>query len=67
MIPEPGALMAFGFLADHGLEGYQYAWGGHGWLDGSQPLGLLSTSAATRSLASWQDRSRRMSRTTIRP
>ena len=42
MMPEAGAVMGLSFLADHGVEGYQYAWGGHGSLDGSQPLGLLA-------------------------
>jgi hypothetical protein len=41
MMPEPGAMMGLSFLVDHGVESYQYAWGGHGCMDGSQPLGLL--------------------------
>ena len=41
LVPEPGAMMGLSFLVDHGVEGYQYAWGGHGCVDGSQPLSLL--------------------------
>ena len=33
--------MGLSFLADRGVEGYRYAWGGHDRLDGSKPLGLL--------------------------
>jgi hypothetical protein len=38
---EPGAAMAFSFMADRGLEGYSYSWGKHAKLVGSKPLGLL--------------------------
>jgi hypothetical protein len=41
LIPEPGAIMGLSFLSDRGIEGYQYAWGEHGKIDGSKPLGLL--------------------------
>jgi hypothetical protein len=41
MVPDTGAVMALSFLADRGVESYQYAWGDHGRVDGSQPLGLL--------------------------
>ena len=41
VIPKVGAMMGLSFLSDRGIEGYQYAWGDHGRLDGSQPLGLL--------------------------
>lgn len=41
MIPEAGALTAFSFLTDSGIEGYQYSWGEQLVLDGSQPLGIL--------------------------
>ncbi len=40
-MPEAGATMGLSFLTGRGVEGYQYAWGGHGPLDGSQPLSLL--------------------------
>ena len=29
MMPEAGAVMGLKFLADHGIEGYRYSWGGH--------------------------------------
>jgi hypothetical protein len=41
LMPEQGAMMAFSFLSDRGIETYQYAWGEHPNLDGSKPLGLL--------------------------
>ena len=41
LIPELGAVMGFSYLSDRGVEGFQYAWGDHGRLDGSKPLGLL--------------------------
>ena len=41
IMPEAGATMGLSFLTDRGIEGYQYAWGSHGPLDGSKPLGLL--------------------------
>jgi hypothetical protein len=41
LVPKVGAMMALSFLTDRGIEGYQYSWGGHRSLDGSQPLGLL--------------------------
>jgi hypothetical protein len=41
MLPKPGAAMGLSFLADHGIEGYQYSWGEHKDLDASQSLGLL--------------------------
>jgi len=41
LVPEPGALLAFGFLTEQGIEGYQYQWGGQPRLDGSKPLSLL--------------------------
>ncbi len=41
MIPEVGAEIAFSFLADRGLESYDYRWGDHSQIDGSKPLGLL--------------------------
>ncbi len=41
LLPKPGATMGLSFLADHGVEAYQYSFGGHGHLDGSRPLGLL--------------------------
>jgi len=41
LMPKPGAAMGLSFLADQGVEGYQYSWGSHGDLDGSQPLSLL--------------------------
>ena len=43
LTPKPGAKMALSFLADRGIEGYQYAWGDHRDLDGSQPLDLART------------------------
>ena len=41
LMPEVGAMMGFRFLSDRGVEHYRYAWGDHGRLDGSKPLGLL--------------------------
>lgn len=41
ILPKPGAKMGLSFLTDHGVEGYQYAWGDHGDLDSTKPLGLL--------------------------
>jgi hypothetical protein len=41
MVPEPGAMFAFGFLAPGGSESYSYDWSGHPELDASQPLPLL--------------------------
>jgi hypothetical protein len=41
LIPKVGAMTALSFLTDRGVEGYQYTWGEHRALDGSQPLGLL--------------------------
>lgn len=41
VIPEVGATMGLSYLCDRGVEGYQYAWGQHGQLDGAKPLGLL--------------------------
>jgi hypothetical protein len=41
IIPEPGAETAFSFLADKGMETYDYKWGEHAKIDGSKPLGLL--------------------------
>jgi hypothetical protein len=41
MIPEAGAVMGMSFICDRGFESYQFAWGGHGRLDGSKPLSLL--------------------------
>jgi hypothetical protein len=41
LIPEAGALLAFSFLTERGIEGYQYRWGDHPRLDGSKPLRLL--------------------------
>ncbi len=41
LIPKPGATMSVSFLAEHGVEAYQYGWGSHGDLDGSKPLDLL--------------------------
>ena len=41
MMPEPGAMMGLSYLVDHGVESYQYAWGGHGCVDGSRTLALL--------------------------
>jgi hypothetical protein len=41
VMPKPGATMGVSFLAEHGVEGYQYSWGTHGDIDGSKPLGLL--------------------------
>ena len=41
LFPKLGARVGLSFLADHGVEGYQYAWGDYGPLDGSKPLGLL--------------------------
>jgi hypothetical protein len=41
LVPKAGAVMSLSFLADRGVEGYQYSWGGRSDLDGSQPLGLL--------------------------
>jgi len=40
-VPEPGAVLSFGFLADKGAESYTYNWTENLQLDGSQPLGLL--------------------------
>ena len=33
--------MGLSFLSDRGIEDYRYAWGDHGRIDGSKPLGLL--------------------------
>jgi hypothetical protein len=41
LMPEPGAMFAFGFLAPGGSESYSYDWSGHPELDASQPLPLL--------------------------
>jgi hypothetical protein len=41
MVPEPGAMFAFGFLAPGGSESYSYDWSGHPELDASRPLPLL--------------------------
>ena len=41
IMPEAGATMGLSFLTDRGVEGYRYAWGSHGPLDGSKPLELL--------------------------
>ncbi len=41
LIPKIGARMALEFLSDRGIEGYQYAWGDFGRVDGSKPLSLL--------------------------
>ncbi|MEN6405295.1 MAG: hypothetical protein ABFC77_02375 [Thermoguttaceae bacterium] len=41
MTPEAGAGLAWSFLTDRGLEGYQYQWGDHRQVDGSKPLGLF--------------------------
>jgi hypothetical protein len=41
LIPDVGAVAALSFLSHRGIETYQYAWGSHNQLDGSQPLGLL--------------------------
>jgi hypothetical protein len=41
LLPELGGAMAVGFITDRGIEGYQYTWGTHPFLDGSKPLGLL--------------------------
>jgi hypothetical protein len=41
LFPKLGARLGLGFLADRGIESYQYAWGNFGPLDGSKPLGLL--------------------------
>ncbi|MCD4726229.1 MAG: hypothetical protein K8R46_01090 [Pirellulales bacterium] len=40
-VPEAGAIAGFSFLTDRGVESYRYAWGDHGGLDGTKPLGLL--------------------------
>jgi hypothetical protein len=42
MLPDPGAMMGFAFLTDHGIESYEHAWGEHGNLDGSKPLAILN-------------------------
>jgi len=41
LIPDVGAILGLSFLADRGIEGYQYVWGDNASLDGSQPLSLL--------------------------
>jgi hypothetical protein len=41
LLPEPGAMFAFGFLAPGGSESYSYDWSAHPELDASQPLPLL--------------------------
>jgi hypothetical protein len=41
LMPKQGAMLGLSFLTDRGVEGYQYSWGEHRALDGSQPLGLL--------------------------
>ncbi len=41
IMPEAGPSMGLSFLTDRGIEGYRYAWGSHGPMDGSKPLGLL--------------------------
>jgi len=41
IIPEAGALFAFGFLTPGGSESYSYDWSGHPELDASRPLSLL--------------------------
>ncbi|HYW79991.1 MAG TPA: hypothetical protein VE890_10470, partial [Thermoguttaceae bacterium] len=40
-IPEPGPIMAFSFLAEQGIEGYQYNWTEPAGLDSSKPLTIL--------------------------
>ncbi|MEE8450630.1 MAG: glycine cleavage system protein GcvH, partial [Thermoguttaceae bacterium] len=40
-IPEPGPIMAFSFLTEQGIEGYQYNWTEQAGLDGSKPLTIL--------------------------
>jgi hypothetical protein len=40
-IPRVGAEMAFSFLADQGIETYDYQWGEYPQIDGSLPLDLL--------------------------
>ncbi len=41
-LPKYGATLAFSFMTDQGLEGYQYDWTEYPGLDGSKPLPLLS-------------------------
>jgi hypothetical protein len=41
VMPQPGAMMGFSFLADTGIETYRYDWTVNPVLDGSKPLGLL--------------------------
>ena len=63
-MPEAGAVMGLSFLTDRGIEGYQYAWGGHGPMDGSKPLGLLEHVGGNPSWA-WSLGRRSASRITI--
>ena len=41
VMPQPGAMLAFGFLVADGSEGYTYDWTKHAELDGTKPLTLL--------------------------
>ena len=41
VMPQPGAMLAFGFLVADGSEGYSYDWTKHAELDGTKPLTLL--------------------------
>jgi len=41
-IPDYGAAMGFSFLADGGVESYQYDWTEYRGIDGSKPLSLLN-------------------------
>ncbi len=41
LFPKLGARVGLSFLADRGIEGFQYAWGDFGRLDSSKPLGVL--------------------------
>lgn len=41
-IPEPGAMLSFGFLSPRGSESYTYDWGQNPATDGTKPLTLLN-------------------------
>jgi hypothetical protein len=41
LIPQPGAIMAFSFLTDNGLESYSYNWSKGKGIEGGKPLSIL--------------------------
>ena len=57
LLPQPGAMLAFSFLTDEGLEGYSHHWAGRSLLDGSKPLDLLDNLGGNPILAAvWRER-----------